>query len=95
MGRKKASLRLWAVAFLAGGLAAGGHGPGAAYPHGELLLASPAECAAAAGAAGRHRRLLADGGLVRRPDLRRLSARHGAGGGAGGTGGVETPGSGG
>lgn len=32
----------------------------------------------------------ADGGLVRRPDLRRISARHGVGGRAGGTGGVET-----
>lgn len=86
---RKTDLRLWAVLFWLAVWQIAAMALAAVYPHGELLLASPLMCCAA-GAAGRHRRLLADGGLVRRPDLRRISARHGVGGRAGGTGGVET-----
>lgn len=89
MGKRISKIRLWAVIFWLAVWQLGSHGAGPRLSPRKPAAGIPCRRPVPAGAAGCHGCLLADGGLVCRPDLRRVSALHPAGGAAGGAGSVE------
>ena len=77
MGQKKNTLRLWAVLLWLALWQLAAMALRRAYPHGNLLLASPVSVLERL---WQLRRVLGNGGPLRCPNLRRLSALHDFGG---------------